>query len=705
MCFCGNLKFALCISQFAIVACLLAGISTLVKGDEGMWLYNSPPNKILKERYNFTAAPEWLKHVQLASVRINKGGSASFVSGDALVMTNHHVGADALQKFGSKEHDYLKDGFYARTRDEELKCADQELNVLVSIDDVTPRVNAAVPAGADMAAAEKARRAVMNTIEKESTDKTGLRSDVITLYNGGEYQLYRYKKYTDVRLVFAPEQDAAFFGGDPDNFEYPRYDLDICFFRVYEDGKPARIDHYLKWSAAGPKDNELVFVSGNPGKTDRLDTAAHLEFIRDRAMPYLLTKLRRREVLLSVYSQRSEENARRAKDDLFGVQNSRKARLGMLAGLQDPAVMDPHKAAEQAFRQAVMKDPQLEKSCGDAWDIVAESLKVWEPVYKDFDLLEKGSAFDCRLFRIARTLLRLCEENAKPNADRLREFRESNLDSLKLELFADTPIYKDLETLQLADSLSYFIETAGYDNKLAKEVLSGSSPVERAAALVQGTKLEDVAVRKKLAEGGQKAIEASNDPMIRLARLVDAPARDVRKIYEQQVEEPQRQAYGKIAKARFALFGKEIYPDATFTLRLAFGTVKGYSQAGKTILPWTTMGGAYQRSEEHGNEPPFNLPRRWLEQKGKLNLDTPFNFICTNDIIGGNSGSPVVNRDAELVGIIFDGNLESLVWDYVYNDVQGRSLAVHSSAIIEALQKIYNAQDLANELTSGHLPR
>ncbi len=377
----------------------------------------------------------------------------------------------------------------------------------------------------------------------------------------------------------------------------------------------------------------------------------------------------------------------------------------MLAGLQDPAVMNPHKAAEEAFRQAVLKDVQLEKPYGDAWDMVAESLKVWEPIYKDFDLLEKGTAFDCKLFKIARTLVRLAEETAKPNAERLREYRESNLDSLKLELFADTPIYKDLETLQLADSLSYFVETVGYDNKLANEVLEGSSPSERAAALVQGTRLEDVALRKKLAEGGQKAIEASDDPMIQLARMVDTPARDVRKIYEQQVEELQRQAYGKIAKARFALYGTNIYPDATFTLRLSFGTVKGYQQAGENIPPWTTIGGAYKRSEEHQNQPPFNLPKRWIEQKGKLNLDTPFNFICTNDIIGGNSGSPVFNRQAELVGIIFDGNLESLVWDYVYNDVQGRSLAVHSSAIVEALRKVYNAQDLADELVKGHLPR
>jgi len=391
MYFISNLKFAICNLQFVFIALSLAFLSTSANGDEGMWLFNSPPTKILKQRYDFTPTQEWLRHVQLASVRFNQGGSASFVSADGLVMTNHHVGADALQKLGSQEHDYLKNGFYAKTRDEELKCAEQEMNVLVSIEDVTDKINAAVPPGSDMAAAEKTRRAAMNTIEKESMDKTGLRSDVITLYNGGEYHLYRYKKYTDVRLVFAPEQEIAFFGGDPDNFEYPRFDLDISFFRVYEHGKPAKIEQYLKWSPAGPKDGELVFVSGNPGKTDRLDTAAHLEFIRDRAMPYLLNRLRRREVLLSVYSDRSAENARRAKEDLFGVQNSRKARLGMLAGLQDPAVMDPHKAAEQSLRQAVAKDPKLEKACGDAWTTVAESLKVWEPIYKDFEVSDEAS--------------------------------------------------------------------------------------------------------------------------------------------------------------------------------------------------------------------------------------------------------------------------------------------------------------------------
>src|SRR6266849_941440 len=573
----------------------------------------------------------------------------------------------------------------------------------MGIEDVTTRVAGAVTSAMNSADAEKARRAVINDIEKESRDKTGLRSNVITLYNGGQYHLYRYKRYIDVRLVFAPQKAIAFFGGDPDNFEYPRYDLDICFFRVYENDKPVHVDQYLKWSEAGAAEGDLIFVSGNPGRTERLDTVAHLEYQRDYAVPGTLNLLRRREVLLKTYSDRSTENARRAEDDLFGIQNSRKAYLGMLAGLQDPAILNKKRDAERTFQAAVNEDPKLKQAYGDAWDQVAATLKTLIKIRDEYNLIgigpRRAQAFNSDLFDIAIKLVRLADETAKPNAERLREYSEAGLDSLKLQLFSDAPIYDDLETVQLADSLGMMVESMGAENDLVKSVLAGKSPRDRAAELVRGTKLKDVDVRKRLADGGLKAIQDSTDPMIQLAKLIDPASRRVRQTFEQQVDEPQRQAYGKIANARFAAYGSSVYPDATFTLRLAFGEVKGYTEAGHKI-PWaTTLGGTYEHAAAHGNKEPFELPKIWNERKAQLNLSTPFNFINTADITGGNSGSPVMNRAGELVGIIFDGNIQSLVLDYIYSDQEARAVAVHSAGILEALRKVYAADRLVGELT------
>ena len=672
--------------------------------DEGMWLFNNPPYKTLQDKYHFQPTAAWLEHLQKSSVRFNSGGSGSFVSADGLVMTNHHVGADCLQKISSKEKDYVKSGFEARSRSEEPKCVDLELNVLMGIEDVTNRVAGAVTSSMNSAEAEKARRAVINDIEKESRDKTGLRSNVITLYNGGQYHLYRYKRYTDVRLVFAPQKAIAFFGGDPDNFEYPRYDLDICFFRVYENDQAVHVEHFLKWSEAGAAEGDLIFVPGNPGRTERLDTVAHLEYQRDLVVPGGLNLLRRREILLKNYSDRGSENARRAEDELFGIQNSRKAYLGMLAGLQDPVVIDKKRAAESTLRDKVNTDPKLQQAYGNAWDQVAATLKTLVKIRDEYNLIgygptKRAQAFNSELFDVAMTLVRLAEESPKPNSERLREYSESSLDSLKLQLFSEAPIYDDLETVKLADSLGLMMEVMGADNELVKKVLAGKSPRDRAGELVHGTKLRDVAIRKQLANGGRKAIDNSNDPMIELAKLIDPPARRIRQTFEQQVDEPQRQAYGKIANARFAVYGSSIYPDATFTLRLAFGEAKGYAEAGQKI-PWaTTLGGTFEHAAEHENKEPFELPAIWKERKGNLNLSTPFNFVNTADIIGGNSGSPVVNREGELVGIIFDGNIQSLVLDYIYTDQEARAVAVHSAGILEALRKVYAADRLVGELT------
>ncbi|HEX4000602.1 MAG TPA: S46 family peptidase [Pirellulales bacterium] len=668
--------------------------------DEGMWLFNNPPRKHLQDKYHFEPTDAWLAHLQHSAVRFNDGGSGSFISADGLVLTNHHVGASALQKLSSADHNYLNTGFHAKSRAEEIRAVDSELNVLQNIEDVTGRVEAAVKPGMNPAAAHEARQAAINTIQKESFDATGLRSDVVTLYHGAVYQLYRYKRYTDVRLVFAPEQSIAFFGGDPDNFEYPRYDLDFCLFRVYENGAPAKIKDYLHWSTAGIRDDELVFVAGHPGHTDRMDTVANLDYIRDTELPQTLARLFRKEVLLSAFSQRSRENARRAEHELFGVQNSRKARGGMLAGLQNPEIMAQKKREEQTLLAAAKADPKLKDDLA-AWHEIERSLGVLKQIKTELDMLEYGWAFDSRLFNIARTLVRLPVEDAKPNAERLPEFGESSRPSLEQQLFSTAPIYDDLETLKLADSLSMLVEKMGADNELVVKILAGKSPRDRAAELVHGTKLRSVEDRKRLAAGDTAAIKACDDPMIRLALLVDPASRAVRKRDEAEVQEPMRQAYAKIAAVRFSLYGTNTYPDATFTLRLAFGRVKGYTEAGRMLPAWTTIAGAFEHSAEHQNREPFRLPESWATHKEQLDLATPMNFVSTADIIGGNSGSPVVNRDGQLVGLIFDGNIQSLVLDFIYTSVQARAVSVDARAILASLRKVYDAGDLADEIERG----
>ena len=682
---------------------LCLGLGLLLAGaraDEGMWLYSDPPRAQLKERHGFDATPEWMDHLQKSSVRFNSGGSGEFISADGLILSNHHVGADTLQKVSTKEHDYLKNGFYAKSLAEEIKAPDLELNVLMSIEDVTARVNAAVKSGASDEESFKARRSVMAEIEKESKDKTGERSDVVTLYQGGRYHLYRFKRYTDVRVVFAPEQQIAFYCGDPDNFEYPRFDLDVCFFRAYEDGKPAKIQHYLKWSQSGTKDGDLVFVSGHPGRTSRLFTMAELKYVRDVQMPRTLQRLFRMEVVLLSYSGRSQENARRAKDDLFGVQNSRKARIGGLAGLLDPELFGKKAAVEKALREKIAARGDLKDALA-AYDRIAAAQIVIAENARAYNLLEGGGAFHSELFSIARTLLRAGEERPKPNGERLREFNEAGRESLELALFSDKPIYPDLEELLLTDSLTYLAEELGASSPTVQKILAGKSPNARAAELIGGTKVNDVGFRKKLNEGGQAAVDAAaNDPMIALAKSVDAEARSLRKIMEAQGEAKQ-QSHAKIAKARFALEGTSSYPDATFTLRLAFGTVKGFAEGVRQIPAHTTFAGLYERAAEHENREPFDLPKIWTDSKSKLDLTVPFNFVSTADIIGGNSGSPVVDRKGEFVGIIFDGNIQSLVLDFAYSDAQARAVSVDSRGIVEALKKVYGADALVSELNTG----
>lgn len=687
------------LTPLASVAALTLSFAPPSRADEGMWLYSAPPRAQIKAKYGFDLTDAWLDHLMKASIRFNSGGSGSFVSADGLVITNHHVGADDLQKLSDEKNNYLRDGFYAKTPAEEKKCVDLELNVLQSIEDVTARVNAGLPAGATGEAAATARRKIMAEIEKESLDKTGLRSDVVTLYQGGAYHLYRFKKYTDVRLVWAPEQQIAFFGGDPDNFEFPRFDLDACLFRAYENGQPAKIEHFLKWSKNGTKEGDLTFVSGHPGSTNRQFTMAELQFLRDTQYPYVIPRIKRVEVLLSNWSARSEENARRAKDDLFGFQNSRKVYDGRQAGLYSTTIMGPKAEAEKAFRQQLTGRANGAEARA-AYDRIAEAVATQKKIYHRYRLLEGAHAFMSESFGLARSLLRAGDERPKPNGERLREFGDARRESLELGLFSDKPIYADLEILLLSDALTLLAENAGFDDPLVQKVLAGQSPRERAATLINGTKVRDVAFRKQLYAGGAAAVTAAKDPLIELARLVDTEARALRKQWEAD-DETKQQAHAAIEKARFEIEGPTRSPDATFTLRLSYGPVKGYEEAGKKIAPYTTYAGLYERNAEHKNKEPFDLPPRWLEKKSALDLSVPFNFVHTPDIIGGNSGSPVVNTAAEFVGIIFDGNLQSLVGDFAYEDVQARALSVDSRGILEALRKVYGVDALVAELVNG----
>lgn len=677
---------------------LLSLVACAAFADEGMWLFNQPPRDLIRQRYRFEISDAWLGHLQRSSVRFNSGGSGSFISEDGLLISNHHVAADAIQKLGTKERNYLRDGFHAGKLEEELKCHDLELNVLMSIEDVTARVNAAVQ-GVAAAEAAEARRKVIAQIEKESLEKTGLRSDVVALWKGGAYHLYRYKRYTDVRLVFAPEQQIAFFGGDPDNFEFPRYDLDITLMRAYENGRPVKVQNYLKFSPRGPQAEELVFVSGHPGRTSRLLTAAELASVRDNVKPLNLEFVKQFEVLLDSWSERSEENSRRARDLLFGFQNARKAYDGHMAGLLDPRLFDVKLKTEAAFKEKLEQAPDKSEAL-KAFDTIAVATKASDELLLRHFLLERGRGFYGETFTFARQLLRSGEERSKPDGERLPEYSDAARESFELDLLSERPVYPDMEIVTFTQSLTWLAAKLGGDDPLVKRVLDGKSPADRAAQLVLGTKVGDVQFRKRLYAGGAAACTEAKDPMIEFARLVDADARAVRKAEEQQ-DEKRKQAHAMLSRSRNELLGTTGNPDATGTLRLSFGTVRGWNNQGSEIPPFTSYAGLYQRAAEMKNREPYDLPELWLKRKSRLDLDTPLNFVSTCDIIGGNSGSPVVNRAGEFVGIIFDGNPASLRWDYAYDDAQGRAVAVHSSAIVHALEKVYGAKDLAREMLSG----
>ena len=683
--------------RILLLLCILTlGLGSLAFADEGMWLFNHFPVDKVKARYGFAPDQAWLDHVRLSSARA-PNGSSSFVSTDGLIFTNHHIAQGCIHDLSTNGKDYMKNGFYAPTRAEEPKCPGVEFVVLEDISDVTSRVNAAAKPGMSDADAGKAQREEMSTIEKECS-VNGMRCDVVTLYSGALYHLYKYKKYDDVRLVFAPEFDIAFFGGDPDNFEYPRYDLDISFFRAYENGEPAKTKDYLKWSKNGIQDGDLVFVSGHPARTGRLLTVDQLEFLRDYQYPMQLASYQSRLAAINKYAAQSEENERQAEHELFGIQNSFKAVTGFEGGLKNPQIMGKKEADEKDLKNYVSSNAERQKQYGDPWTEITKAVAVQKEIYKLLFYVDMMAGFRGDLTDYARAIVRSAHEKEKPSNERIRGYQDSALPTLEQRLFSTAPVYPGLEKMLLTESLTEFQQVLGPDNETLKKALNGKSPEERAKEVIDGTKLADVAVRKELYEGGQKAVDASTDPLIVMMRAVEPDAIAVHMRNEDEVESVLRRNAGTIAKIHFAQGGFSVPPDATFTLRLSYGAVKGYEQNGKQVPWFTTMGGAFDHAAAHGNKPPYELPASWMKAKPSLNLKTVYDTASTPDIIGGNSGSPVINKDAEVVGIIFDGNIQSLPWNFVYDDVQGRAIATDSRAIIEALRNIYHAEALASEL-------
>ena len=665
--------------------------------DDGMWTFDNPPRKQWKEHYKFEPTDAWLEHVRLASVRLNDGGTGAFVSADGLMITNQHVASGQLQKVSSKEKDYTKEGFYAQTNDQELKCPDLECNVLVSYEDATARVQSAVKPGASDKEASEQRKSAIAAIEKEATAKTGLKCDVISFYSGGEYWLYRFKKYTDIRLVFAVEEQTAFFGGDYDNFTYPRYDLDVAFFRAYEDGKPAKTPHYFKWSATGASDGEFVVLPGNPGSTARLLTLAQIQYQRDVGNPLVKQVWTSRRDALLRYAERGAEQARQAGATTRSLNNSLKRLVGQQQGLMNPRMMAKKEAEEKTLRDAVAQKADVQKAYGDAWNQIGAA-------YRELPAMAARIAFSdlklSRLGTIASQLVRYAEEIKKPNDKRYDEFRDSKLESFTFALMSPAPIYPEMEEAVLTAWLEEGLKTLGPNDPFIKAALGGSTPALVARQAVSKTQLGNTALRYSLRLGGADAIAKSDDPMIALARRVEPITRELRAWNEEHILNVEASAGEKIAKARFAVYGKTLPPDANFNLRISYGRVLGYEED-TTLVPYkTTFFGLYDRARSFDEKPPYDLPRRYRESKDKLDLATPLNFVYTADTIGGNSGSPVINRNGEFVGINFDSNVQKLPNRYWYVDEAegGRAVGVHSAAIIEALKKLYGADKLVSEI-------
>ena len=690
-----------------IVALVLSSFVTLTpsaRADEGMWLFNAAPVDRIEQEYGVRLDDEWLNHVMQSAVRFGRGGSASFVSGDGLLLTNHHVARGQLVRLSTPERDLIADGFIARTLEEELPCDGLSVMSLREIVDVTDRIREVERAAGSASEAEEARRRLIAQIEAESLDETGLHSEVITLYAGGLYHLYRFERFTDIRMVFAPERAIAAFGGDVDNFEFPRWCLDMALLRVYKDGEPYRPKHFLRVEPRGVKDGDPVFVAGHPGRTQRNLTVDHLRYLRDHDYPNRMHFIHTREVQLRVFAEADPMQARQAPRELAGIQNGRKGLGGKLVAMQDPRIF-AEKVAQQSELIEAIRAMDDDHGALQAFEDIRQAMRTLPSYARRHSIIEGGPLGRSELFGHARRIVRLVEERAKPSGDRLSEFRDAAMPGVLENLNSVTVIPRELEINRIESALLFAADVLGGDDPTVQTMLGGVSAAERARELVNGTTMFDASDRVRMLNGGREAVWNSDDPLIQLAMAIDHEARRLRERYENEVEAVQRSAYAKIATARFAAFGQEQYPDATSSLRLSTGRVKAYEQEGQPVEAFATFAGLYERHAQRGPNEPFDLPQHWLDAKDRLDLSTPFNFVSTNDIIGGNSGSPVVNAEGRLVGLIFDGNRYSFVWDVLYTDPNSRGVSVDIRAMLEPLRIVYRADHLVNEMVTGRRPR
>ncbi len=648
-----------------------------------MWTFNGIPIQSIKKNYGVELKETWIEHVQKSCLRVSLGGSASFVSHQGLVLTNHHVGAKAIYNLSKEGQDLMEKGFLASRFEEEIPCPNMYVDQLISIQDVTAEVNATSSEEMTPAERETARKVAMAEIKQAAKEATGLQPEIVSLYQGARYNLYLYHRYSDVRLVMAPEKSIAFFGGDTDNFEYPRYDLDICFFRVYENGKPLETSHFLKWSDLGPQPKEPLFVAGHPGRTRRMLTSAHLDFLKDQEISLIYAWLQQRRKDFQNFAQISAENKRIVAQDLFSCENSLKVMKSLDQGLNETPIVANKQKEEEALWVKVDNAPWIE---------LEEALQQAKPFYSSFLVLEGAGSAYSKLYQWAKHLVRLSAERSKPNEERLKEYVDSELQTLELDLFSTEPVYKNLETVLLTGSFARTIQVLGEEHPASQILLSAHID-----ELLAKTRLGELEVRKELYEHPER-IRESTDPLIVLAQALDPYSREIRQEKEDKLDSVQNESYAKIAKILFDLYGESVYPDATFTLRLSVGSMKGYKENSHFIDPMTTLGGTFEHAKVHNFEEPYDLPKSWLAKQSAVKKDVPFNFVSTNDIIGGNSGSPVINKKGELVGLIFDGNIHSIIWSFGFSDLQGRATSVHSRGILEALKNIYGADTLVREI-------